>query len=322
MKLILFSQTHQSQYETFLAAARGSFLQSWQWGEFQNSLNQKVVRAGLEDGDELKLVAQFIEQTIPHLGGKYLYCPFGPVGDLSFVPELLSQLQKQNPQLWFIRIEPTADSPVIGKPTLRIQPGKTLVTNLSKTEDELLTAMHPKTRYNIKVAQKHGIQIEILNSNDAAEALQLINDTSKRQGFTDHPKNYYLNLVRHFSSNSGSVQLKIYCARHQGKLLNSAIILDYQNTRTYLFGGSSGEYKNLMAPYLLQWQAMQDAKNAGLSSYDWWGVETATGKAPGFARFKLGWGGEQISYPTPQDIVAKPFHYQIYKLLRAVNRLF
>jgi peptidoglycan pentaglycine glycine transferase (the first glycine) len=322
MNLLSFSQADQDKYESFIAAARGSFLQSWQWGEFQNSLKQKVVRVGLKNDNQLLIVAQFIEQTIPHLNGKYLYCPFGPVGNLHLIGDLIAQLQEQNPHLWFIRIEPNTDCPAIGQPTLRIQPGKTLVTNLSKTEDELLADMHPKTRYNIKVAQKHGIQIEILNSNDADEALQLISDTSKRQGFTDHPQSYYQNLIKHFSEGAGAIQLKIYCTRYQNKLLNSAIMLDYQNTRTYLFGGSSGEHKNLMAPYLLHWQAMQGAKTAGLKNYDWWGIETASGKTPGFARFKLGWSGEQISYPTPQDIVAKPAHYQIYKLLRAVNRLF
>lgn len=324
MNIFLFSTDKQTQYENFIAAERGSFLQSWSWGEFQTSLDQKVYRIGLEHDNKLFLVGQFIEQTIPHLGGKYLYCPYGPVGDLNLISQLVLQIQKQFPDYWFIRLEPQSDFPNVGQQTLRIQPGKTLVTNLSLSEDELLVGMHPKTRYNIKVAQKHNIQINNLNSDNeqTISALALISETSTRQGFTDHPKSYYQNLTKVFANSNGKLQLKIYTASYQDKLLNCALMVDHEDTRTYLFGGSSDQHRNVMAPYLLHWRAMQDAKSSGLKFYDWWGVETATGKTPGFARFKLGWPGEQISYPIPQDVTSKPVHYVLYKLLRTINRLF
>ena len=324
MNLVIISQSDSERYENLLAAERGSFLQSWQWGDFQTALNQKVLRLGIVKDNALILVGQFVEQTIPHLGGKYLYCPYGPVGDLNLISELLLQIQKQFPDYWFIRIEPQSHYPTVGQTTLRIQPGKTLVTDLSKPGQELLNSMHGKTRYNIKVAQKHEVQIEVLPINDArtTTALALISKTSTRQGFTDHPQSYYQNLVQTLARTNKTLQLKIYVATYQEKLLNCAIIIDYQDTRTYLFGGSSEDNKNVMAPYLLHWQAILDAKTAGLQHYDWWGIETATGKTPGFARFKLGWPGEQISYPAPQDIVNKPVHYILYKLLRTINRLF
>lgn len=324
MKVFLLNDAERTKYETFLAAERGSFLQSWQWGEFQVSLDQKVFRFGMDDENQLKLVGQFIEQTIPHLGGKYLYCPYGPVGDLKLISEFILQVQKHFPDYWFVRIEPQIDFPKVGKKTLRIQPGKTLVTDLTKSEQELLSGMHSKTRYNIKVAQKHDVQVKTLSLNDdrASAALALISETSARQGFTDHPQSYYQNLVESLSASTEKLQLNIYIATYENQLLNCAIMIDHQETRTYLFGGSGEEYKNVMAPYLLHWQAILDAKHAGLKYYDWWGIETATGKTPGFARFKLGWAGEQISYPAPQDVVNKPVHYLIYKLLRTVNRLF
>ncbi len=324
MRVFLFNDAEKTKYETFLAAERGSFLQSWQWGEFQASQDQKVLRFAMDDENQLKLVGQFIEQTIPHLGGKYLYCPYGPVGDLKLISEFISQLQKQFPDYWFVRIEPQIDFPKVGQKTLRIQPGKTLVTDLTKPEQNLLAGLHGKTRYNIKVAQKHSVQISALTADDAraATALTLISTTSTRQGFTDHPQSYYQSLLKTLASSTDKLQLKIYTAYYQDKLLNCAAMLDYNDTRTYLFGGSGEEYKNVMAPYLLHWQAIQDAKLAGLKYYDWWGIETASGKTPGFARFKLGWIGEQISYPAPQDVVNKPVYYLIYKLLRTINRLF
>jgi len=295
-----------------------SFLQSWEWGEFQESLGHKVFRFSYEESGSNYIYAQFIEQSIPNLGGKYFYCPYGPVGNFELLPKLVSEIQKQYSDYWFIRIEPTNQFPTIGQKTIRIQPAKTLVTNLSVSEEDLLKQMHNKTRYNIKVAQKHNVEVSVAVSQlQITEALNLITSTSLRQGFADHPKSYYDKLVSNQNLNS-----KIYTATWQDKLLSSAIMIDYIGTRTYLFGGSSSENKNLMAPYALHWQAIKDAKSAGLTRYDWLGSETSTGKQPGFVRFKLSWGGTEVQYPPAQDIPNRPVHYFVYKILRKLNRLF
>lgn len=316
MELKILAESDYDQYETFIAATAGSFLQGWSWGNFQAELGQKVFRFALADGG-FKLTAQFIEQTIPHLNGKYLYCPYGPVGDSKLIPELIAQIKNRFPEYWFIRIEPQNEFPAIGRTTLRIQPGKTLVTDLTKTEQELLSGMHHKTRYNIKVAQKHNVSVEQLTDHEQTNsALDLISQTSSRQGFTDHPASYYHKLI------SSLPNACVYVAKYQDAILNCAVMIDYNDARTYLFGGSSDEHRNVMAPYLLHWQALLDAKAQGKKHYDWWGIETATGKTPGFARFKLGWPGQQLSYPAPIDDVNKPVHYVIYKLLRSLNRLF
>ncbi len=323
MNLVNLTEQSKQDYEQFLAAARGSFLQSWEWGEFQASLNQKVFRFALVQDQQIKIAAQFIEQTIPHLGGKYLYAPHGPNGDLQLTQKFLNEIAHQFPDYWFIRVEPTKELPNFGEPTLRIQPGKTLVIDLSRSEDELQKNMHQKTRYNIRVAQKHGVEISTLeNSEQISEAIKLISETSKRQNFTDHPASYYQALAKLVHTPATGLEIKISTAQYKGQLLNCAIFVDSLETRTYLFGGSSDQYRNVMAPYLLHWHAIQDAKNSGKKFYDWWGIETATGKTPGFARFKLGWGGKEITYPQPQDSVIKPIHYQIYKFLRILNRLF
>jgi len=105
------------------------------------------------------------------------------------------------------------------------------------------------------------------------------------------------------------------------KLLASAIYLDFGKTRTFLFGGSSSEDKNVMAPYLLHWQAMLDAKNLGMIFYDFWGTETASGKVPGFVRFKLGFGGGEKIYSGAHDLVVKPGLYWLYRTVRILYRM-
>lgn len=323
MDFVNLAEQSKNDYEKFLVAARGSFLQTWAWGDFQSSLGNTVHRVGLSKDGQYKIVAQFIEQTIPHLGGKYLYAPFGPVGDLSLTPEFIKQVALHFPNHWFIRIEPQTNYPSIGQTTLHIQPGKTLLTDLTKNEDDLLAKMHHKTRYNIKVAQKHNVEVGVVqNTDEMNKALKLITETSKRQKFTDHPLSYYQSLIKLANSQDPSLGMKVYTAKLQDQLLNCAVMIDSYDTRTYLFGGSNDQNRNVMAPYLLHWQAILDAKNSGKKFYDWWGIETATGKTPGFAKFKLGWGGQQISYPKPEDYVNKTAHYQLYKVLRFLNRLF
>ena len=97
-------------------------------------------------------------------------------------------------------------------------------------------------------------------------------------------------------------------------------MVDFGSTRTFLFGGSSDENKQVMAPYLMHWQAMCDAQKLGLKFYDFWGIETSSGEVPGFVRFKLGFGGQQVSYMGAYDVVFDRLMYQVYKGLRPINK--
>ena len=333
MEVITFTESNKGLYTEFVRKHHnGTFLQSWSWGDFQTTLGKTAVRFGVTNKDELIGITQLFLTHIPHLSGFYLYAPYGPLltdpnNELA-ITSLVTYIKEQYPQAWFIRLEPTESIPLHGTETQRIQPSKTLVTDITKTPDELLAAMHYKTRYNIKVAAKHQVAVHsdtVLlpdTTNNARDAIALLVDTAKRQTYHSYPASYYEALVQHFSEEAnGDMQLHLYEALYENKVVASAIIVDHGNTRTYLFGGSDNAYKHVMAPYAMHWQAIQEAKHIGLSRYDWWGIETATGKLPGFVQFKLRWGGEQITYPPAIDIVQSRGWYAVYRILRAVNRL-
>jgi len=63
--------------------------------------------------------------------------------------------------------------------------------DLNKSEDQLLEEMKPKTRYNIKVAQKHGVQIKI--NENIEQGIELITHASKRAGVRASIKNIISN---------------------------------------------------------------------------------------------------------------------------------
>ncbi|HEX3095901.1 MAG TPA: peptidoglycan bridge formation glycyltransferase FemA/FemB family protein [Patescibacteria group bacterium] len=334
LEVIRLTENHKSEYSLFVAAqASGSFLQSWSWGDFQSSQGKIAIRYGVfANVDNEKILVgtiQLLQTKIPRLPGYYVYSPYGPIisEEISYhevIPALMEKLKTDFATAWFIRVEPKDDLPIDGKPCIHIQPGSTLITDLIATEEELLSGMHQKTRYNIKVAAKHGVAVEkdfnSLSDKINQQALDLIVQTGKRQGYKAQSKKYYEQLLQFFVDNK-ECQVHLYKAVYEGQCVAAAIIVDHGHTRTYLFGGSSNEHRNLMAPYAMHWQAIQDAKNAGLTSYDWWGTETATGATPGFVQFKLRWGGVQKFYAEPRDIVLNNQWYFAYKTLRKVNRL-
>jgi len=348
MKLIEINKDQKEIYNDFVAAQEsGSFLQSWEWGEWQEALGREVRRYFIgtdnnpstssgPNGNNIIGSIQLIKMPLP-FGKYYLYAPYGPVVSgqgTGYSGQFLQELQKQFPDCIFIRIEPKDLSLISNLSSLtkitNIQPGKTLIIDLTKSEEQLLAEMHPKTRYNIRLAQKHGVEIKdefaltIGKGLYAKEAVELIYDTSKRQAYQAQNKDYFENLINFFAvqNHSGDLKLHIYKALYKNELLSSAIMIDFGNTRTYLFGGSSDQQKNLMAPYLLHFQAMLDGKKLGLKYYDFWGVETASGAVPGFVRFKLGFGGTVKEYAGAYDVVNNNLQYKIYKLMRLANRLF
>ncbi len=378
MSLIELTSADKESYNRFVAqCASGSFLQSWGWGEWQIHLGRTVCRLQiLDDNGKPAASIQLIKMLLP-LGSYYLYAPYGPVfvGGENFQFSIfnfqlfLQELQRKFPDAVFIRLEPkdaellTTHYPLLTK-SHNIQPGKTLLVDLTKPEEQLLAEMHSKTRYNIKVAQKHGVvikdefDISVGHGLFFEETLKLIIGTSRRQKFMTFPVGYYKKMVDFFAlnhkssalaeenysgqsadlsavvsaegealakadgiGNSGEVKLHIYKAILSNQLLAAAIMMDFGKTRTFLFGGSSENNKNVMAPYLLHWQAIKDAQAQGFEAYDFWGTETSSGEVPGFVRFKLGFGGKERQYAGAYDFVINKPRYRVYRFLRAVNKM-
>lgn len=312
-----------SEYDQFVTThPSGSFLQSRQWGNFQATTGAQIFQYIFTGSDKIIGTAQIFLKKVPGLNQEYIYCPYGPltVAGQTDVNFFIDQLKQDFPNVMFLRIEPKNNFDLTGEKTIRIQPQDTVINDLSKSTEELLANMHNKTRYNIKVAQKHGVEIWVVenNGNQISDSLELFEQTSQRQKFKNFSLSYYQDLLKHLAPVGIA---KLYQAVYQGKVLVAAIMIDFGNTRTYLYGGSSDEYRNVMAPYALHWKAMQDAKQNGLQFYDWWGLRTSEGKISGFTEFKLRFGGEEVTYPKAIDIINKPAWYTIYKVLRKINRI-
>jgi lipid II:glycine glycyltransferase (peptidoglycan interpeptide bridge formation enzyme) len=120
--------------------------------------------------------------------------------------------------------------------------------------------------------------------------------------------------------------LKLYIAEYKGKIIAANLVLLFGKTATYMHGASDNEHRNLMAPYLLQWQQIVDAKKAGCERYDFGGVKTQKTDSSwsGITKFKIGFapGAKFTQFPGCYDIILKPARYNLYRALQKIKRIF
>lgn len=307
------------------APRSGAFLQSWEWGEFQKAAGHAVRRVVASDDLGPAVGAQFVENALP-LGQRYLYCPRGPIARpdaAAIIPKVLTAVARKSGAL-FARFEPASfvrHSGVDVRPTVSLSPANTLITDLTLTFDDLLRAQHQKTRYNVGLAERKGVAIE-LHSDAFDDAWELFETTAARGQFRLHPRRYYERMLETLSGDACRAFLAV--ARYEGKAIAANVMIDCQGTRTYLHGASANVHREVMAPYLLHWALLSEAKHAGMRRYDWWGVapEGAAETHPwnGITRFKLGFGGERVDYAGTFDLVARPSAYRFYELVRKFRR--
>ncbi len=296
----------------------GAFLQSKEWGAFQTAAGRVVKRYAFEDGGRLA-VAQGLEFPMP-FGMSYLSFPRGPVGDSSAAVDLVAAAGKQA-DACFVRFEPVAaGAPTGARKVVDLQPADTLIMDLAQPADVRLAAMHHKTRYNLRLAERKGVEIAMAGSLD--DVWFLFEQTAKRGGFSLHAKPYYAAMLETLAE--GPCRAFLAMALHEGKPVAANIMVDHAGTRTYLHGASGDASRELMAPYLLHWRLLEDAAARGMTAYDWWGVAPDGAENhpwAGVTRFKLGFGGERVSYPGTYDAVLKPGAYAAYSALRHLRRM-
>ncbi len=314
----------REKYNNFIIAQKqAQFLQSWEWGEFQESAGNKILRFGIKDGDKLLVVFTVIEKRLA-LGMRYWYSPRIDlqlqIKDYELFFDELKKIAKEN-KIIFFRFDPLSQFKIQNSKfkierTLDVQPKKTLILDISKPEKELLKDMHQKTRYNIRLAKRKGVVVTEASDNDFEEWWGIIQETSQRDGFRLHQKDYY---KKQLQIKNKELQIKLIVAKYKDKIIAGNIVSFFGDMATYVHGASSSENRNVMAPYLLQWCSIQEAKRKGCKYYDFYGIDEK--KWPGVTRFKKGFSGEEINYPGTFDLIFSKTWYNVYKLIRRLRRL-
>jgi len=319
-----------------IKTASDELLQSEEWMRFQETSGRRVVRLL-----DVRWSANGVAHHLPFVGD-YLYVPRGPRkrtnkeaakadgGGLGGAMKALLAKAGALGAAW-VRIEPESEAALadiresipdayVTKAPHDMQPKEVLRIRLAPAEKEILSGMKSKTRYNIRVAEKRGVRVVVSDEGRYADAfIGLVTGTADRKGIVPHPKAYYEAMCRVLLGENG----KIFAAEKDGKIVAANLVVFYGGVATYLHGGSDDRYRADMAPYLLQWESIREAKRRGCVEYDFGGVnmeELSAGKGKwfGITRFKTGFSPEVPAtvFPGAYDIVVSPLRYVAYRIVR------
>lgn len=329
MDLKLISDKQKSEYNKLA----GHVMQSWQWGEFRKNFGVNLLRYGLYKNGKLDRVFQLTVHKIPKINSYVGYLPKGPFPD-GQLAQALTQVAREN-HCAFIKIEPnitiaqTNSQKVDGRFKPSPKPLFTkynYVSNLDLSEAEILKKMHPKFRYNIKVAQKHGVVVEERTDDTAFEIyLKLYFYTTKRQGFHGHNVNYHKKLWEILKKEKATHLLIAFYQppdKQERVPLAAWMLFNFKDTLYYAYGGSTDEYKFVMASNLIAWVAIQLGKKLGCKKFDLWGAAgpDVSPKDPyyGFTQFKSKMGADLIEYIGTYDLI---LNWPIYQAFTFIDKL-
>lgn len=321
MDLRPISAKQKTQYDKLVTHV----IQSWEWGEFRQSLGIPVLRYGIYSKGKLSKAFQLTLHKIPFTSKYVGYLPKGPFPDKE-LSEALKKIGKDN-NCAFIKLEPDIETtnthsiPNIFKKSPKALFTKfNFVLDITKSEEELLKNMHSKTRYNIRVAQKHGVKVlEGLDDKSFETYLKLYFETTKRQGYHGHNKFYHKKVWETLKENK---MARILIATLNNQPLTAWMLLNFKDTLYYPYGGSSKIHPEVMANNLVAWEAIKFGKKLKLKKFDMWGAlgPNADTKDPwfGFHRFKMGYGGKLTEYIGTYDLV---FNHPLYIFFTFIDKL-
>lgn len=361
----ILEESELAAWDEFVAAGSrsdglGSVHQTSRWGRFQ--------AGGKQDGWKWWIVGVFDEgrlvggglvlKRLMAMGKCWLYVPKGPIFDykdtaVGVVVEVwlkcLADLGKREKAV-YLRVEPgfVERGPAefglhlgyewqnwgFERAHAHYQPENTIVVDLEADEEQILAKMKAKGRYNIKLAEKKGVEILVAGDDSISleqgvkEFHKLLTETTSRDGFSGHAEKYYLEMLKTL----GAEQARLYLARFEGEIIAGVLVTFFGDLAIYYFGASGNKHRNVMAPYLLQWEAMKEAKARGCRWYDFLGtaplLEVTNGDFgydpkhawAGVTEFKLKFGGEKVDFYAGAELVYDKMLYLMMRLRKKMRR--
>lgn len=313
-----------------------NFLQSWNWGEFHESMGRVVERLVVKEGGRVVAMVQMVKEEAKR--GSYFSIAGGPLADWKnqkLIVYLFSEIKKVATQhsVKFIRFRPQeVDSEQMRSAVkkvgaiasnMHLTADLTLQLDITLPTDEILKQMRKNTRSAIRKSEKEGIKVVF--STDKDEIKQFSDHQSslaQKHGFV--PFSYQF-LFKQFEAFVKDDQVLLIHSYKNKKLLSSAFVIFYNGEAVYHYGISTPENRKLPGSYACQWAAINEAKKRGCSKYNFWGIAPEDQKDHRFAGvslFKRGFGGEEINYLPSHDIPLSKLYFLtfFFELFRKKSR--
>lgn len=286
-------------------------LQTRGWGEFRREWGNEILET------EYGLITV---HKIPLVNFKIGIFEKGPAPTKKMLSDLKKLGKEKN--LIFIKLEPnqaindrlirtlTTSGAVRGK---RLFTPTTFWIDLTPPEENILKSFSSKTRYNIRLAQKRGVEIVEDNSDKAFEKyLKLTFETARRQGFYAHTEKYHRLMWKHLKP-AGTAHL--LTAIYKGEVITTWIVFVWKDFLYYPYGASSDKHREVMANNLMMWEAIRFGRNLKLKTFDLWGRE----EGKGFTKFKEGYNPKVVEFIGTWDLVINKPLYYLYRIAEEVR---
>lgn len=327
---------NKQQWEDFVMSVHpNQFLQSWNSGEQYEILGNKIFRVGIYENELLKGVCFLIKFIAKR--GTYLFAPYGPLIDtMSLFSELITYLKElaKSEEADFIRINPFLQDTEENTQVFRENgfipaPMHTIaevlwMLDLIQSEEDILKNMRKNTRYSIRKAEKDGVKvIKSTDINDVKKFNDIYAETAKRHNFVPYSFDLLKAQVKSFKDDN---EVMIYFAEYNNEIISSAIVMYFGDQASYHHGASSSKYGNITDSYLVQWEAIKEAKKRGCKIYNFWGIVENEPKHPfaGISLFKKGFGGYRYDLMHCQDLAITKKYYltRFFEKIRKFKRGF
>jgi peptidoglycan pentaglycine glycine transferase (the first glycine) len=305
------------------ATCGGTYQQTSMWAEVKSLTGWRPIRIALSRDGTVIAGCQILVRRVARLGA-VAYIPYGPLvtnGDtaaLSAVLDVLQGLVRQE-RLLYLKLQPPPGGGGMSDALterrfvpsgLDTAPKFTVRVDLRRSPDVILGAMRARTRTYIRQAERRGVVVRDGTRDDLPVFCELVEATSRRQGFDPYPRSYYEQILHSFQGHA-----HLLLADYQGDILSSALLLGFGDSANYKMGGWLGCHRDVRPNELLHWAGMQWARDRGYRYYDLEGIDRAVAEAiltgrdskdlpvPGITHFKLGLGGEVAEFPGSYDYV-------------------
>jgi lipid II:glycine glycyltransferase (peptidoglycan interpeptide bridge formation enzyme) len=316
-------------------------LQSWAWGEFKANYGWQARRL-VWDTAAGPAAAQVL--TRGWLGVlRVSYVPKGPLLDWQNTAQrvqVLDALQAiaRREHAIFVKIDPdvavSTGQPGSERPSVvgqklqadlsrrgwrfsrdQIQFRNTVRLDLTPSAEMVLAGMKPKTRYNVRLAERKGVRVRAGTAADLDLLYRLYAETSVRDGFVIRSLGYYHDAWGRFMA-AGLAQP--FIAEVSGEAVSALIVFRFAGTAWYMYGMSREAHRDKMPNHLLQWHAIGWAKAQGCGTYDFWGAPdefVETDPLWGVWRFKEGFGGQVVRHIGAWDYAPSEALYRLYTVI-------
>lgn len=333
----IIDSKERERYDQFVRShPKGHFSQTWEWGTVKQGMGWESLPLILEEDGQIRASLLILKRRIPLPGLKtcIFYSPRGPVVDIAdpkLCRELFNGAERvaRDHRAIFLKIDP--DVPVTDKDFIAIleqcrfkrndtgldfegvQPAFVFRLDITPDEEQLLTNMHSKTRYNIRLAGKRGVTIRKTHGKAELPVFySILEETAVRDKFLIRGYEYF-ELMWHELVEAGLAE--IFLAEYQGNIVSGTLALILGDKAWYLYGASSNDYRKVMPNYLIQWEMIRWARAQGCKIYDFRGVSgdlDENNPLYGLYRFKKGFNGEFIEFVGDWDRVYSPGLYLLW----------